>query len=138
LREYAVTHGEDPSWVASLFQGEKGKLRPIILHANGHATHLHVRFYNPVAQQTARLAHSALAARGLVRAATVFELHRAKRGETLGMLARKYGTTVREIQLANGLRSSRIQAERAYRIPKRGKLEPTGPVVIPPRRLPSA
>lgn len=136
LREHAVSAGEDPAWVSSLFDGVRGVHRPLIFHANGHATHLHVRFYNPIAQQTAVLAHDVLVARGLASAATSFVAHRAKNGETLGMLARKYGTTVREIQRANGLRSVKIRAKQVYRIPKRGALGRPAAVSIPPRRLP--
>ena len=136
LREHALATGEDPGWVKSLFDGVPGKQRPLILHARGHATHLHVRFYNPRAQETARRAHEALVRRGLVGAPTAFVLHKVKPGETLGMLAKKYGTTVRDIQRANGLRRSVIRARQTYRIPRKGKLGGPLPVLIPPRRLP--
>jgi murein endopeptidase len=136
LREYAVGIGEDPDWVASLFDGVPGKLRPLILHAKGHATHVHVRFFNPVAQETAHRAHAALVRHHLIGAPTAFVLHKVKKGETLGMLARKYGVSVAKIKEANGLRSSLIRAKRTYRIPKQGRVGVPLPVVIPPRRLP--
>ena len=136
LREYALENGEDPAWISSLFEGVPGTLRPLILHAKGHDTHFHVRFYNPIAQETARRAWEPLAQSGYAKVATSFVVHRAKKGETLGMLARKYGTTVHEIQLANGLRNTRIREKQSYRIPKRGKVSAPIPVVIPPRRTP--
>jgi penicillin-insensitive murein endopeptidase len=61
-----------------------------------------------------------------------------KKGETLGMLAKKYGTTVGDIKRANGLRNNLIRWKHVYRIPKKVKLEASAPaaLAIPPRRLP--
>lgn len=136
LREHALSIGEDPVWVASVFDGVPGSLRPLIVHAKGHATHLHLRFYNPIAQETARRAHRALVESGIVKPPTYFITHRVKKGETLGMLARKYGTTVREIQRANGLRSTKIIAKQSYRIPRRGQALSAAAVAVPARRTP--
>ena len=136
LSEHALSVGEDPAWVQSLFHGTPGAQRPLIFHAKGHATHLHVRFYNPIAQESASRAHQTLAAHGYANAATAFATHRARPGETLGMLAKKYGTTVREIQLANGLKNTRIRTKQVYRIPRRDTLGRPVLVRIPPRRLP--
>jgi penicillin-insensitive murein endopeptidase len=136
LREHALSIGEDPEWVESLFRGKPGKLRPLIVHAKGHATHLHVRFYNPIAQETAHRTFELLVERGLVKPPTLFVKHRVKKGETLGMLARKYKSTVRAIRDANGLRSNLIRAGRDYRIPKRGGVAAPPHAAIPERRLP--
>ena len=54
LEEHARSIGEDPTWLDSVFRGVPGKLPPVIRHAEGHATHLHVRFFNPIAQETGR------------------------------------------------------------------------------------
>ena len=62
--------------------------------------------------------------------------HRVRQGETLGSLARRYGTSVNAIRAANGLRSSRLRAGRSYTIPIRRTPPDSGPVVVPPRRLP--
>ena len=62
--------------------------------------------------------------------------HRVRRGETLGSLARRYGTSVNAIRAANGLRSSRLRAGRSYTIPIRRTPPDDGSVVVPPRRLP--
>lgn len=137
VRDHALELGEDPTWVAQLFQGQSGKLRPIIRHAPGHATHLHIRFYSPIAQETGRRAYSHLLKHKKVKPPTYYVQHKVKRGETLIHLARRYGTSVKAIQAANGLRSTKIQARKVYRIPRAGGAAPPGaknPLVIPVRR----
>ncbi len=139
LREHALAIGEDPAWVDDVFRGAPG--RPaLIRHARGHANHIHVRFYSPVARETARRVQPILAKQGKVDPPTVHVTHRARKGDTLGRLANLYGTTVEAIKRANGLRSNLIRAKKTYRIPKRGgvKASPSRPVSIPPRRLPPA
>jgi LysM repeat protein len=118
LRRYALAQGEDAQWVESLFQG-KGALRPIVRHAPGHATHIHVRFFNPIAQETARRAHPALVTEGVLPELVSYLRHKAKRGETLAKIAKKYSVSVAAIKDANGLRNSRIREQREYRIPVR-------------------
>jgi len=74
-----------------------------------------------------------------VRPGPAFITHVAKKGETLAEIAKKYGTTVRAIRRANGLRSTVIQAKKTYKIPQAGHAPPSfsaGPIGIPPRRLP--
>ncbi len=44
--------------------------------------------------------------------------HKVKKGETLGAIARKYGTTVSAIQAANGMRNTRINIGQVLKIPK--------------------
>jgi penicillin-insensitive murein endopeptidase len=65
-------------------------------------------------------------------------MHRVRKGETLGMLARKYGTSVDAIKRANGLRSNLIRAKQSYRIPRAGTapVVRAQPVAIPRRSLP--
>ncbi|MEB2323996.1 MAG: penicillin-insensitive murein endopeptidase, partial [Sorangiineae bacterium] len=136
LEEHAERIGEDRAWLDSLFHGEPGKTRPLIFHWRGHATHLHVRFYSPLAREGGRRAYRALVARGLVRPPVTYLSHVAKRGETLGMLARKYQTTVAALREANELRGTRIIAGHTYRIPRTGGAAAPRRVVVPPRRLP--
>lgn len=138
LIEHAESRGEDKDWVRLLFHG-KGSLPPIVRHAPGHATHLHARFYNPVATETGRRCYPLLVQRGLVKPGAAYVVHLAKKGETLVELAKRYGTTVRAIRRANGLKSTVIQAKKTYKIPQSGHAPPSlsaGPVGIPPRRLP--
>ncbi|MBN2192317.1 MAG: penicillin-insensitive murein endopeptidase [Polyangiaceae bacterium] len=136
LREHAIAIGEDPAWVNEVFRGGGG-LMPLIRHARGHATHLHVRFFSPVARETARRAYPALASAGIVEPPVAYATHRARPGDTLAKLAKRYGTTVKAIQRANGLRSTVILANRTYRIPQPNAPVPLlPPVVVPPRRVP--
>lgn len=138
LRQHAEAIGEDEAWLDSIFKGGSGQ-RSIIRHASGHRTHLHIRFYNPVAQETARRCLPALIEHDIIEPPTYYVHHRARRGETLGKLAKRYGTTVRAIQRANGLGSTRIYAKKTYRIPQTGPAAmPSEPIRIPPRRLPPA
>ena len=136
LRKHAEHIGEDRGWLDNVFRGIPGKLRPLIVHAKGHATHMHIRFFNPIAQESARRAYATLIRLGLAEPPVKFTFHRVKRGETLGMLARKYRTTVAEIQKANGLRSTKIIAKKRYRIPRRVALRNVPRVAIPERRRP--
>lgn len=137
LREYALSIGEDPAWVDSIFRGGGGR-RPLIRHARGHATHMHIRFFNPIAQETARRAHPALVARGIIPPVQTFAHHRARRGDTLGKLSKRYGVPVPEIKRANGLKSSLIKEKRTYLIPL-GRSRPAPlakKLTFPPRRVP--
>ena len=140
LEDYARQHGEDPSWLAGIFRGVPGKLRPLIRHAPGHATHIHIRFFNPVAQETARRCHAALLRAKLTSAPQSYITHKVKKNETLGMIARKYGVPVPRLRAANGLKSSLIREKSALRVPVASR-GPTGPgprLRVPARRLPPA
>jgi len=132
LFAHAVEEGEDRGWLNDVFgrTSEKG----IIQHERRHKDHFHVRFFNPRAQERARVVYPVLVETGVAPPPMV--RHRVKRGETLGSLARRYGTSVSAIRAANGLRSSRLRAGRSYTIPIRKTPPDTGPVVVPPRRLP--
>lgn len=139
LRQHALEIGEDPAWVDSIFKGDRGRYA-IVRHARGHATHIHVRFYNPLAQETARRAYPALVTRGVIPPVQSFLQHRAKRGDTLGKIAKKYGVSVVAIKRANRLKNSLIREKRTYLIPV-ARARPAAPgrrLTIPPRRLPPA
>jgi penicillin-insensitive murein endopeptidase len=138
LRAEAERIGEDRDWLDGLFKG-KGALPPIIRHAPGHATHLHARFFSPIAQETGRRAYAALLRHQMIRVGPQFAVYVARKGDTLAKVAKRFGTTVPAIRRANGLKSSVIQAKKSYRIPEKGKAPPSlsrGPIAIPPRRLP--
>ena len=136
LKRHAKQVGEDPSWLNLIFAGGQGRA-PIILHAPGHATHLHIRFFNPQAQLRASRAYPHLVKAGIIKKVTIYARHRVRRGETLGGLARRYHTSVKAIQTANGLRSNRIVAKRVYKIPKRGGPPPLqGQLSFPVRLYP--
>lgn len=137
LREHALAIGEDPVWVDGIFRGGGG-LRPLVRHARGHATHVHVRFYNPLAQETARRAYAGLVERGIVPPVQSFIQHRARRGDTLGKLSKKYGVSVVAIKQANRLKKSLIREKHTYLIPVANPrpAPPAQRLTFPPRRLP--
>lgn len=138
IRDYAEGVGESREWLDLLFRG-KGAVQPLIRHAPGHATHIHIRFYSPVAQETARRAFASLVRHKKVPVGASFVVHVAKKGETLANLAKRYHTTIRAIRQANGLKSNLIQAKKTYRIPTTHQSSPSvqvARIVIPPRRLP--
>jgi penicillin-insensitive murein endopeptidase len=137
LKRHAEGLGEDSDWLDSIFEVDSKEPYPIIRHARGHQTHIHVRFYSPIAQEMGRRAYPALVAMGRIKPTRYFAEHRVRKGDTLGRLAARYGTTVRQIQKANGLRSTVIVQGKTIRIPQRGRVRPApGPVHVPPRRLP--
>jgi len=119
LKKHAESIGEDKAWLHDVFRGSK-KRPAIIRHVRGHATHIHVRFFSPLAQQNGTRAYPFLLEKELVKPVVVYAHHRVRKGETLGRIARRYGTTVRAIQRANGLRGTMIQARKTYKVPKRG------------------
>lgn len=137
LRAYALALGEDPVWLANVFDGLGSPRGPLIRHAPGHATHLHVRFFSPMSRESARRVLPVLVADGTMKPPTVTVQHRVKQGETLGKLAKRYDTSVKAIQLANGLRTTVIVQKKVYRIPtgKGVPVEPA-PIGVPPRRMP--
>jgi len=137
LREYAESIGEDEQWLNDVFRGQGYARPPLIRHAKGHATHLHVRFYSPEAEETGRRCYSALVSAGKIKPATTFVSYKAKKGDTLLSLAKRFNTTVKAIKRVNGLRSNTILAKRSYKIPSTGhSVQQTRPVEVPPRRLP--
>lgn len=137
LREYAERAGDDSAWLDDLFRGTPPSRPPLIRHLSGHATHMHVRFYNPVAQETARRCYPALVAKGKVKPPTYTIAYKAKKGDSLIKLAKRYGTTVKAIQRANGLRSTKIMAKKVYQIPHTGPVHgQSSKVSVPSRRLP--
>jgi len=131
LYDYALAHGEDRAWVGSLFFGSDR----LIKHARGHRDHFHVRFFNPRAQELGRRVAPLLAQQPEFNVA----MHRVRRGDNLGAIARKYGTTVVAIRKANHLKGNAIRAGITLSIPLRGPcvhcaVPPA--LVLPERRLP--
>ncbi|MBM4358639.1 MAG: penicillin-insensitive murein endopeptidase [Deltaproteobacteria bacterium] len=144
LKEHALRIGEEPAWIDSLFQYGSTAPSSIIRHVDGHDTHLHVRFFNPIAEELGRRALPYLPERRLVekRETEGFVPYRIHKGETLKVLAKKFNTTVQAIQRANRLRNLRVVAGRTYLVPqkmivKKSRPIRSGPrVAVPPRRKP--
>jgi len=53
LREHATASGEDPAWLDEIFE-RSDKKDTLFRHTWGHLTHFHVRFYDPVAEESGR------------------------------------------------------------------------------------
>ena len=149
LMAYALQKGEDKAFIDKVFQVSGKSQSPLIRHAKGHATHIHVRFFSPAAQASSRLAAAFLPKpppppvrkpgktpgkpgkpgkdepnvakggkghKGGDEASFLY--HRARNGDTLDALSRKYAVSVMAIKQANGLKSNDLKINKTYRIPK--------------------
>jgi len=152
--DFAKEHGENADMLDRIFQVSGKSTSPIIRHAHGHATHIHVRFFSPSAQASGRLAGAylpkpppptkrskgkhpknwredvATASEGgnarkaksgdgaKAKEEDAYYFHRARSGDTLDSLARRYGVSIEAIKQANGLRSNHLKEKQTYRIPK--------------------
>jgi len=135
VRDYATSSGEDHEWVDQIFDGSDS-LPPLIRHAKGHATHIHVRFYNPLAQEAGRRTYDLLLKRHIIGPPSYYVRHKVKEGETLLGLAKKYRVPAKAIQQANGMKSDLIRESKDYNIPQHGGVKPGPRPVIPARRVP--
>lgn len=136
LKEHALDLGEDPQWLDSIFQVDSREPAPLIRHVAGHDTHIHVRFYNPRAQELGRRAYPHLVAHKHIKPRSYNVNYTVKRGDTLTGLAARFGTTVKAIKEANRIRGSKILAKRTYVIPKKGHVARAPRITVPARRLP--
>jgi murein endopeptidase len=141
LSDYAAKHSEDEAWLDSIFQVRSKSQRPLIRHVRGHATHIHIRFFNPLAQELGRRAHIHLAKVAPMPSLAVVP-HKARSGDTLVILAKRYGTTVEAIQHANGLKSIALRAGVVYKIPQKAPVKPRAPAAPakkpPPAKAPAS
>ncbi len=137
IYSYALSIGEDPAWLNSIFQYPTGRRRSLIRHVKRHHTHYHVRFYNRRAQSFGQRAYRPLLEMKKIQAPVYYVRHRVRSGQTLSHLARRYRTSIRAIQKANGLNGSLIRAGKTYRIPCKGSAAaPREPIIVPDRPLP--
>jgi LysM repeat protein len=134
LYAHALTVGEDKGWLDSIFHAGSASL---VQHARRHRDHFHVRFFSPRSQELGRRVQPILAKRPDENRM----IHRIRSGDTLGAIARKYGSTVAMIQKANGMRNSFLKLGRTISVPMRGPCtmcpQPP-PFVVPSRRMPPA
>jgi murein endopeptidase len=133
LREYALAAGEDRAWVESIFHGGS---KSLVMHARRHKDHFHVRFYAPRSQELGRRIQPLLAERPEQNLA----IHKVRAGQTLGHIARIYGSSVKAIQKVNHLRGTMLHLSQRLLVPLRKPcthcpLPP--PVVVPARHLPA-
>lgn len=140
LSRYAESIGEDAAYLDRIFQVRGKSLAPIVRYAKGHATHLHVRFHSPMAQELGRRAQRyfhrpaaalAKAPRGKsapgqkeVVGTSRYVMHKARSGDVLVNLAKHYGTTPEAIIQANNIRGNSLKIGQMYRIPVPAKSAP--------------
>lgn len=137
IYQHALNSGEERVWLDKIFQFPKGDRHSLIRHARGHKTHMHVRFYNKMAQELGRRSYAFLLEEKIVQPPAHYVYHKVTSGQTLGHLAKRYGTTISVIKKANGLKSNLIRAGKSYRIPRRGGIITSiEPIVIPARMIP--
>jgi hypothetical protein len=136
VEDYALESGEPREWVEGIFHSKNGR-PPIVRHASGHATHLHLRFFNPVAQKSGRRLMPLLVERKIVAPPQQMLTHVARTGDTLAKLAARYNTTMQAIRQANAMKTYQLVAGAAYRIPVRGRGADAAPSKVPARRTPS-
>jgi len=137
LERYAHNLDEPVDLLESAFH-RRGGHGAILRHAPGHATHLHLRFFNPVAQESGRRLMPLLVSRGLVSAPQRFVTHVALAGDTLAKLATHYATTMQAIRQANSMTTYQLVAGRTYRIPVPGSAASTPSIQGAPARKPGA
>ncbi|MDX2011573.1 MAG: penicillin-insensitive murein endopeptidase [Myxococcaceae bacterium] len=132
LYAYALKQGEDRAWLDSLF---KAGPRSVFHHARKHRDHFHVRYWNPRAQELAYR----LAPLMPVRPEENVALHKVKKGDTLGAIAVKYGSSVARLKRRNGLSTHLLRVGQVLRVPLKGPCTecPVAPIpLVPPRRGP--
>lgn len=134
LFEHAKKVGEDPAWLDSLFHAGRAS---ILQHARRHRDHFHVRYFNGRAQELGRRVAPLLATRPEENIA----MHRVKKGDTLGGIASRYGSSAAAIRKASGLSNNLLRIGRVLKVPLRKPCTTCPvppPTVVPPRRLPPA
>ncbi|MFP2913478.1 penicillin-insensitive murein endopeptidase, partial [Pyxidicoccus sp. 3LFB2] len=113
IYDYALSVGEDKAWLDSLFNdGPTGVIR----HARRHRDHFHIRFHNPRAQELGRRVQPLLALQPEHNVTT----HRIRNGDTLGGIAKRYGSSVAMIKKANRMRNNFLRAGQRLAVPLRG------------------
>lgn len=136
LLAHAREIGEDPAWLDELIGRHRKGMDAILQHERRHQNHLHVRFFNPVAQDCARVNHKELVAQGLLPPPSI--RHRIRKGDTLSTVARRYGVSTTAIKKANRMNGSFLRAGHTLLVPMQRVPVQETPVVIPPRLLPRA
>lgn len=133
VERFALETGESSDWVQGIFHTQHG--RPaIVRHASGHATHLHLRFFNPIAQESGRRLMPLMIERRMIAPPQRFVTYVVRSGDTLAKLATRYSTSMQAIRDANSMKTYQLVAGASYRIPVSGHAAETTPPKVPARR----
>jgi hypothetical protein len=138
LKEHALVVGEDPRWLDSLFRYQSKHPSPLIRQAWGHASHMHVRFYNPRAQALGIRCYAKLAELGLISPRLRVVRYQAKAGDSIDALAARVGTKAATIRQFNRLDDRELRSGQLYLVPVRGQVAEVRELAVEPRRLPPA
>jgi LysM repeat protein/murein endopeptidase len=137
LEEYALGVESDRAWVADLFHGSAKHPNPLVKHIPGHTGHMHIRFFNPIAQERGRRAYERLVEQGHIRLERREVKYKVEPGDTLSELAQLHRTSVDEIIRRNKLEGTAIIAGAQLVIEEPRELRGARDrVILPARRLP--
>jgi murein endopeptidase len=134
LKEYALSIGEDPDWLDTVFQYRSRNPEPIIRHTWGHGTHMHVRFYNPKAQALGIRAYDVFARQRIISPRVRLQPYLARPGDSYAGLAKLSGHSARVVERTN--QGHEVTPGRVLLIPMRGSVHRVSRLEVPPRRLP--
>lgn len=143
LYDYALSIGEDSAWLDTLFASRSHTAHSLIQHARGHRNHFHLRFRNAKAEELGRRIYPILVKNKAQEEANrpAFVWVKVRNKDTIGRLAKRYGSSASAIREANKLaKGSALRAGVSYMVPSRhARLairQPIGPLRIPARHLP--
>lgn len=97
------------------------ELNPALIHdatppGNPYPIHVPVGYASIVSQKQTQIASLQNVSPSIAKRSTTYR-HKVRRGDTLGKIAGKYGTSVSKIKRANGLKSSTIRVGQRLKIP---------------------
>ena len=134
IYDYALASGEDAAWLDRVFGFRRKHENAPIRHAWGHFTHIHVRFYNPRAQELGRLAFGPLVEHSRFHAKVQNVRYLVRAGETAESVASRAGCSPRSLRALN---SGNVAPGLVIRVPLPGQIAPVSEVVVPPRLRPT-
>lgn len=134
IKEHALSVGEDPEWLDTIFQYGSKHPEPIVRHAWGHRSHIHIRFYSPLAQKLGARAFRHLVAAKVITPQFRIRAYLVSPKDTAATIAHRAGTTESVLSRANGGRA--LRAGQVIAVPVRGQVARVDEPQIPPRRLP--
>lgn len=97
------------------------ELNPALIHdatppGNPYPIHVPLGYASIISQKQAQIASLQNVSPSIAKSSTTYR-YKVRRGDTLGKIAGKYGTSVSKIKRANGLKSSTIRVGQRLKIP---------------------
>ena len=137
LEQYALSVESDSAWVIDLFHGSGEHPNPLVKHIPGHTGHMHIRFFNPIAQERGRRAYDRLVEQGHIMLERRKTQYTVEPGDTLSEIAERHHTSVKELVRRNHLEGTAINAGSELILDEPQDLRGARDrVAVPPRRLP--